>query len=144
MNNQIQILSSENNNLKNKINNFNMQNNSDEILRLYKKNYDLNEQIKDLNEKLNRFPFILEKDEKILSIIFTSVSQKINYSMVCKNTDTIHKLEEELYKEYPELAGANFYFLCKGTVINNKLKKLEELKIKSGDIIVINENKNED
>ena len=64
--------------------------------------------------------------------------------MVCKNTDTIHKLEEELYKEYPELAEANFYFLCKGTVINNKLKKLEELKIKSGDIIVINENKNED
>ena len=139
MNNNIQKLYLENNNFKNEIKRYNIQNNSDEILRLYKKIEDLNEQIKDLNEKLNRYPFKLEKEEKILSVIFTSVSQKINYSIVCKNTDSIYKLEGELYKQFPELSETNNYFLCKGTVIN-RFKKFEELNFKNGDIIIINQN----
>ena len=135
-------LSLENSNLKEEIKK-NAQNNSNAVIKLCKKISELNEQIKDLNEKLNRYPFILEKEERILSIIFTSVSQKINYSIVCKNTDTIHKLEAELYKEYPELAETNYYFICKGSVVN-KFKKLKELNIKNGDIIIINHNENED
>ena len=82
--------------------NNNSQNNSDEIFKLYKKIAKLNEKIEDLNEKLSRYPFILEKDEKILSVIFASSS--ITYSIVCKNTDTIHKLEPELYEKFPELS----------------------------------------
>ena len=101
------------------------------MIRLYKK-------IEGLNEQILRYPFILEEGEKILSVIFTLVSQKVNYSMVCKNTDSIYNLERELYKAFPELAQTNNYFLCKGTVVN-KFKKLEELNIKNGDIIVINQ-----
>ena len=89
--------------------------------------------------KIERYPFNLEEGEKIISIVFTSVSQQINYSMVCKDTDTINKLEGELYKEYPALAETNYYFICKGAVVN-KFKTLKELNIKSGDIIIINEN----
>ena len=63
--------------------------------------------------------------------------------MICKNTDTINKLEEKLYDEYPKLEGANYYFICNGTVLK-KFEKLEELKIKSGDIIVLNVDENED
>ena len=98
----------------------------------------LNEKIEELTEKLNRYPFILEKNEKMLSIVFISISEKENYSMICKNTDSIQKLEEELYKEYPNLAEGDNYFLCKGTVIN-KFKKFEELNIKNGDAILINQ-----
>ena len=119
------------------------QNNQDEIVRLYKKIEGLTEKIDELNEKLKRYPFSLEEGEKIMSIIFTSVNQKLNYSMICKNTDTINNLEGRLYKEYQKLAKANYYFICNGTVLN-KFEKLEELKIKSGDIIVLNVDENED
>ena len=138
MKNDIQKLSLENNNLKDKMKSPSTQNNQDEIVRLLKKNEVLNEKIDELNEKLKRYPFSLEVGEKIMSIIFASVDQKINYSMICKNTDTINKLEEQLYKEYPKLGDAEYYFICNGAKVK-KFKTLEELKIKSGDVIVLNE-----
>ena len=138
LNNQIKKLSLDNTNLKEEIEKVNIQNKSDEIIRLYKKIEGLNEKIEGLYEQIKRYPFILEEGEKILSVIFTSVSKKVNYSMVCKNTDSIYKLEGELYKTFPELAQTNNYFLCKGTVVN-RFKKFEELKFKNGDIIVINQ-----
>ena len=128
---KIEKLSLENNILKDKMKGKSTKNNSDDIVSLYKR-------IDELNAKLNRYPFILEEGENIMSIVFTSVNQKINYSMICKNTDTINKLESELYKEYPKLAETNYYFICNGTKVN-KFKKFEELKIKSGDIIILNE-----
>ena len=93
----------------------------------------------DLKEQIKRYPFILEKNEKIMSIIFSSVDQNVNYSMVCKNTDTIHKLEERLYKEYPNLSERENYFLCKGKLIN-KFQTFEKNNIKDGDIIILNQN----
>ena len=132
MENDIKKLSSENNNLKNQINSRNNINSNEpnEIVRLYKK-------IEELTEKLNRFPFILEKDEKMLSIIFMSMDQKINYSMVCKDTDTIHTLEPELYRQYPEFSETENYFICKGTGMS-RYKKFKEINIKNGDVIVLN------
>ena len=135
---KIEKISLENNNLKDKIKNPSTQNNQDEIVRLYKKIEGLTEKIYELNEKLKRYPFILEEGEKIMTIVFTSVNQKLNYSMICKNTDTINKLELELYKEYPKLGDAEYYFICNGAKVK-KFKTLEELKIKSGDVIVLNE-----
>ena len=143
MKNDIQKLSLENNNLKDKMKIHSTQNNQDEIVRLYIKIEGLTEKIDELNEKLKRYPFSLEEGEKIMTIVFTSVNQKINYSMICKNTDTINKLEEKLYEEYPKLSETNYYFICNGTMLN-KFEKLEELKIKSGDIIVLNLDENED
>ena len=135
MKNNIQKLSSENNDLKELINNQNDKNYcNSQIVKLYNR-------IEDLIEKINRYPFVLEKDEKILSIIFMSVSQKFNYSMICKNTDTIHALEPKLYKEYPELSENENYFLCKGTVVN-RFKQLKELNINNGNIIIINQREN--
>ena len=128
---KVEKLSSENQNLKDKIKGQGTKNNSDDIVSLYKR-------IDELNAKLNRYPFSLEEGEKIMSIVFTSVNQKLNYSMICKNTDTINKLEAQLYKEYPKLAETKYYFICKGTVVS-RFETLKELKIKSGDIIVLNE-----
>ena len=111
------------------------QNNS--IIKLIKDKEDI---INDLNEKIKRFPFILEKNEKLMAVIFSSVNQKINYSIVCKNTDSIHKLEEELYKEYPDLFEKQHYiYLCKGKVIN-KYQTFESYHIKNGDTIILNSN----
>ena len=103
------------------MNNINI-NSNDSFFKLIKAKEDL---IKDLNEKLNRFPFILEKNERLMSVIFSSVNQKVNYSIVCKNTDTIHNLEVKLYQEFPSLYESENYFLCKGQIIN-KFKTFEE------------------
>ena len=135
-----------NNNLKNKIkelelkqqnkkfNNQVIQNNTNDsikIIQLYNK-------IEDLNEKLKRAPYILEKNEKLISVIFTSTDQTAHYSMICKNTDTIHDLEKDLYKEYPDFSMSDNYFLCKGKVIN-KFQTFESNKIKNGDVIILNQ-----
>ena len=97
------------------------------------------EQINELKEKIKRYPFVLEKNERLISIIFYSVDQKVHYPMICKNTDTINKLEGKLYEEYPNLSERENYFLCKGGVIN-KFQSFEKNKIKNGDIIILNQN----
>ena len=106
-------------------------NDSNKIIQLYNK-------IEDLNEKLKRAPYILEENEKLISVIFTSTDQTAHYSMICKNTDTIHDLEKDLYKEYPDFSMTENYFLCKGKVIN-KFQTFESKKIKNGDVIILNQ-----
>ena len=139
------ILMNENSNLKKKIEELqkriNEQNNNlmnknnlkegNDIIKLYKR-------INNLNERLKRYPIILEENEKLISIIFTSVDQKTHYSLICKNTDTINKIEAELYKEYPDYSETDNYFLCKGKTIN-KFQTFERNHIKNGDIIILNQ-----
>ena len=65
--NKNSILLTDNLNFKNKFEELNSKineqnNNQNEIIKLYKK-------IDDLNEKFKRYPFILEKNEKLISII---------------------------------------------------------------------------
>ena len=134
MNNIINNLKYQLNNLKNNYNN--IQNNN-ETIELYKQINELNKQINELNKKLKRYPINLEENEKLMSVIFTSVDQKAHYSIICKNTDTIHNLESELYKEYPEYCVTENYFLCKGQVIN-KFQSFEMNHIKNGDTIILN------
>ena len=115
----------------------NIQNNSNDIsINLINEKEN---KIKELEEKIKRYPFVLEKNEKIMSIIFSSINEKVNFSMVCKNTDTIHKLEEKLYEEYPNLSESENYFLCKGKLLN-KFQFFEKNHIKNGDIILLNQN----
>ena len=115
----------------------NIQNNSnDKLINLLSQK---EEQIKELKEKIKRYPFALEKNERLMAIIFYSVEQKVHYPMICKNTDTINKLEAKLYEEYPNLSERENYFLCKGGLIN-KFQSFEKMKIKNGDIIVLNQN----
>ena len=122
--------------LKEKIEGFKLQqsksssNISNEIIQLYKK-------IDNLNEILKRYPIILEENEKLISIIFASSDQTMHYSIICKNTDTLSYLEPKLYKEFPNFIESDNMFLCKGTVIN-KYKTFESYNIKNGDILVLN------
>ena len=134
---QLQFQLNSQNNFQNINNISNIQNNSNDILiKLINEKENI---IKDLKEKIQRYPFVLEKNGKIMSIIFSSVNQKVNYSMVCKNTDTIHILEEKLYAEYPNLSERENYFLCKGKLLN-KFVSFEKNNIKNGDIILLNQN----
>ena len=103
----------------------------DEIIKLYKK-------IDDLNEKFKRYPFILEENEKLISIIISSEKLKINYSMICKNTFTINDLEKELYKKYPEISETENDFMFNEKIISS-LKTFESYNIKDGDVLILNQ-----
>ena len=145
------MLSKENYNLNCEIQNLNFKINSLENNQIFPSpNFNSNiyiemnqlyRQINDLNEKLKRFPFILERNEKLMSIIFASVDQNIHYSIVCKNTDNINKLQGELYREYPELSEMENYFMYKGKVLD-KFHSFESNYIKNGDAIVLNQKYN--
>ena len=115
--------------LKNKINSSNI-NELQKLLDL--KNKEI-EELKLINDPLyNRKP-----GEKIFSINFTSIDQKIaNYSITCKNTDIFVRIEEQLYEDYPEYKDKETYFIKNGDKIK-RFKSLDENKIKNNDVLML-------
>ena len=82
-------------------------------------------------------PYILDKNEKLMTIIFISSDQKIHYSFICKNTDKFNKIENLLYEKYPEYEESENYFTVNGNKII-KSKTIEQNKINNSDIIILN------
>ena len=109
---------------------------NEKIENLKKENKDLKNENKDLKEKLKRYPFVLEKGEKLMSIIISSKDEKILYPLSCKNNNTINDIEKELYKEFPEYSKTKNIFLYKGKELN-KLETFQKNKIKNGDILIL-------
>ena len=99
---------------------------------------DLLVEIKELKEKLRRYPINLEKGEKLMLIHFMSTDQKIqNYAILCKNTDPLNSLENQLYKQYESYADSINFFTVGGKRVSSN-KTLEENGIKDNDVIVLN------
>lgn len=95
-------------------------------------------EIKDLKLKLSRLPFTIEEGEELMSIIFISTNQKLQTSIICKNTDEFHKVEAQLYNNYPEYSENDNIFLLSGKKIN-RFKTLEQNGIKNNAVIIMNE-----
>ena len=110
----------------------NIELNSEEMITLYKK-------LEELKEKLSRYPIELLKDEKLISVIFTSGDQKIQHSIICKNTEKLSRVVEKLYNKYPEYSKTESqnYFISNGKRVN-MFKSLEENNIHNSDIIILN------
>ena len=106
-----------------------------EILELVKELREKEKEIKSLKSSL---PFEINQGEKVMSIIFISVDQKIHHSFICKNTDMFINIEKSLYDIYPEYRESENYFLLRGLKIN-KYKSLENNNIKDSDIITLNQ-----
>ena len=126
----IQELNKEINNLKNEL----------EIVK--KNNIDLSRllfNIKQLNAKNenNRNGIIYKEGDKIISVGFLSIDQKIHYNRAYRDSEILAKVEEDLYNEYPELKDRDTYLLLNGNKIK-RFKSLKENNIKNGDIILVN------
>ena len=74
--------------------------------------------------------------KKIIAVNFRSLDQSINYPVGGLKTDKFSILEEQLYKEYPQIRYKNVYFIANGNVINRELT-LEQNQINSGNTILI-------
>ena len=94
--------------------------------------------IKELEIKLKRYPFELNEGEKLITINFSSIDQKVqNYSIICKNTEIFKIIEKKLYEDYKKYYDTQNYFTFNGKTVD-KLKTLKENGIKNNDVIVIN------
>ena len=93
--------------------------------------------IKELEKEIEKYKiYCLLPGEKLLSIKFISIDQKINFNTVAKNIDNFSKLENSLYEKYPKYKETENYFLVNGKKLNRH-KTLDENKIKDNDKITV-------
>ena len=59
-----------------------------------------------------------------------------NYNQICKNTELFVRVEERLYKDFPQFKNYETYFEVNGKRIK-RFKTLNENKIKKNDVICI-------
>ena len=93
----------------------------------------------ELIDTINRYPLKLEKNEKLISVIIQTLDQKVLYPIMCKNTDSFFKLENELHKVYPNIQFSKYFYSFNGNAIKDKSQTLEQNKIKNGDILLVKE-----
>ena len=100
---------------------------------LLKSLFEKDKTIKELNEKLSRYPFQLNFGEKLISLIFI-LPEQVYVPIICKSTDKFFKLEEILYEKYEKYKNTENYFIVNGKRINRFLD-LDANSIKDGNII---------
>ena len=71
---------------------------------------------------------------QIIVIQFTSLDQKINRGIKCLPSDLFVKVEQELYKIYPEYSKTNNNFITNGTAVL-RFQTIAENKIKDGQVV---------
>jgi len=111
----------------------NMKNTTDKEKELMEELLKKNSEIERLNSIL---PFKVNPGEKLMTVIFASLDQKIHYSFISKNTEKFNNLESRLYDTYPEFSESENYFLCNGRKIA-RFKDLDYNNIKNSDIITL-------
>ena len=126
---------------------------------LNNKIYELEEKINSLNNFINKQNIViknykssndpqpenifasLKPGEKPMAINFLSMGCQdiMNHNELCKNTELFVKIEERLYKTFPQYKDYETYFVVNGK--NGKrikrFKTLDENNIKTNDIICV-------
>ena len=137
-------------NLQNQLNDLNILNNNNQSF-IQKLQNNINEKEKEikslkyklsiLNEELNQLKLKNSDNQNnndiSFPINFISVNQDILYPITCKTSDTIVKLEEQLYNEYPKYKDYNTYLTVNGNLIK-RFKTIEDNEIKKGNVIMVN------
>ena len=77
------------------------------------------------------------QNKDIIKVNFISTDQQINCSLECNKNEKFNKLENLLYKQYPQFNDPKTYFIVNGIKVE-KDKTLEENKIKNNDTIMVN------
>ena len=75
-------------------------------------------------------------ENKLIAVIFTSTDWKINFAILCKESDNFSIIETKLLNQFPELKSKNIVYIANGSVVDKNLT-LKENKIKNSTNIVI-------
>ena len=97
-----------------------------------------NKEIKDLKNKISRYPFDLSEEEKIITITFISFDENIISSLLCKNTDKFSEIVKKFYDKYPDYKDNNS-FMINGNLISENINLAQE-NINNNTIITFNKN----
>ena len=97
-----------------------------------------NKEIKDLKNKISRYPFDLSEEEKIITITFISFDENIISSFLCKNTDKFSEIVKKFYDKYPDYKNNNS-FMINGNLISENINLAQE-NINNNTIITFNKN----
>ena len=130
------------NNLQKKLNDLKISYNNNLSL-INQLKYNLKQKEQELSQLKNQLlsnsnQFKTDSQNKIaFAITFRSISQDIIYPIVCNKNESISRLEEELYNEYPKYKEFNTYLTCNGIVLK-RFKTVGENNIKKGDAIIVN------
>ena len=91
-------------------------------------------------EELNKIKLkgMIDKGQ-IFSINFMSASHDKIFPISCSSNDTLVKLEEIFYNEYPEYKEHNTYLTANGNPVK-RFKTIEENGIKQGNAIIVDVN----
>ena len=101
------------------------------------KNNEINQLKIELQNEKNKSKQNMVDFNNIISFKFTSTDQVINNVVVTAlKTDVLAKLEDELYKEYPQFRETNNTLIINGG-IGLRFKTIGENKIKKGDTVLI-------
>ena len=80
----------------------------------------------------------IKPGERIIVAHFKSIDQNVDRPIACKNTDIFVRIEEQLYKFFPEYKEySNTFFTVNGTMVK-RFKSMEDNKINDGDKIILN------
>ena len=109
---------------------------NEEIKEAFRQIVEKEKKIKELETKISRYPFELNENEQLMSIIIKSDDNKINVPIICKNSFKFIKIEEKFYDMNSEFAEKEINFTLNGAKLN-KNKTLEENGIKDKDIIIV-------
>ena len=88
----------------------------------------LKKQLQDINNQ-NKGNYV--NMNKLMSVNFISVDQKIHFSVPCIDSDTFAEVEEKLYKEFPEYRETNNNFIANGEPVL-RFKTISQNKIGNG------------
>ena len=90
----------------------------------------------ELTEILDLNNLELDKEEKWISVNFTTIDEKMHYSIICKKTDKFSKIEEQFYKDNPKYNKNEHHFMNGNKIIDNS-KTLDDNDIHNNSIIII-------
>lgn len=94
----------------------------------------LSNKYNELNNKINS-----SKDEKIISLLITSIDENLALPIMIKDTDYFTKVKEIIFEKYPNYKKTtNKFYVC-GKIIKmiDENKKIKENDLKDGDNITL-------
>ena len=100
-------------------------------------NLKLREKENELNNLIKNKDIKNIQHQETISIIISTLGEKVICPLICKNTDKFSNIEKKFYKEYPEYSSKKNIFTIRGKMINSD-KSLDENNIKNNDIILLN------
>ena len=97
----------------------------------------IEELTKKLKEETNLDVIVLTKDTKdIITLRFKSGDQKINCSVICKNTDIFNSVANKIFEKNQVFKEYGNIFLCNDIQVN-EYKSIKENNLRDGNMIII-------